>query len=250
MTGQKPKIVVIFSLIVGLVLTCTFAAKADYWREFRTLLNTDLRSNVNKLLDDMEAYNEGIVSESRLIKKAEERKQDIFENLKEAVRLGRKAPNMTTHTKLIGTFANIYLTSQLWQQGLTKEDTKMKDVGKAINLIMNQTVLIAKELESSEIGEDTTSNAQDTKETVVVEYSGSGMKTTRPFTVDSSWELQWKASGMVFQVYLQSEDGQMVDILANQQGEGEGSSYSPKTGTYYLEINAMGDWEIKIVEVR
>jgi len=95
--------------------------------------------------------------------------------------------------------------------------------------------------------EEQTNQSKDPR--IVTQYSGSGMKTTRPFTVDSSWEIQWKVSGMIFQVYLQSEDGQMVDILANQQGEGEGSSYSPKSGTYYLEINAVGDWEIKIVEV-
>jgi len=87
------------------------------------------------------------------------------------------------------------------------------------------------------------------KNVIVVEYSGSGMKTTRPFTVNSSWEIQWEAHGMIFQVYLYSEDGQLVDVLANQQGEGKGSSYSPKTGSYYLEVNAMGNWEVKIVKV-
>lgn len=98
----------------------------------------------------------------------------------------------------------------------------------------------------SESSEGSTTGKND--ENIVVEYSGSGMKTTRPFTVNSNWEIQWDADGRIFQVYLQSEDGQMVDILANQQGEGEGSSYSPKTGTYYLKINAMGNWKIKIVE--
>jgi len=113
---------------------------------------------------------------------------------------------------------------------------------------INKTVaeVISIHRESNGTPEETQSKQSDR---VVAKYSGSGMKTTRPFTVDSSWEIQWKASGMIFQVYLQSEDGQMVDILANQQGEGEGSSYNPKAGTYYLEINAMGEWEVKIVEV-
>jgi len=92
-------------------------------------------------------------------------------------------------------------------------------------------------------------NQQTQSQNTVVEYSGSGMKTTRPFTVNSSWEIQWEAHGMIFQVYLYSEDGQLVDVLANQQGEGKGSSYNPKIGSYYLEINAMGNWEVKIVKV-
>lgn len=83
----------------------------------------------------------------------------------------------------------------------------------------------------------------------IFQYSGSGMKTTRPFTVNSSWELQWDADGMIFQAYLYKEDGELADLLANQQGEGKGSSYCPKTGTFYLKINAMGNWTVKAVRV-
>jgi len=83
---------------------------------------------------------------------------------------------------------------------------------------------------------------------VVERYSGSGTKNTRPFTVSNSWEVSWNASGSVFQIYLYSAGGSMEGVLANQQGPGEGSSYQPTPGKYYLKVNAVGDWSVEITE--
>ncbi|SDI97286.1 hypothetical protein SAMN04515654_12167 [Halanaerobium congolense] len=84
---------------------------------------------------------------------------------------------------------------------------------------------------------------------VIAEYSGNGLKNTRPFNTNSAWEIQWNAAGDIFQIYLYDSNGNLVDIAANQMQPGEGSYYSPKTGTFYLEINAMGDWKVEIVNV-
>lgn len=84
---------------------------------------------------------------------------------------------------------------------------------------------------------------------VIAQYSGNGIKSTRPFSVDGSWEVQWEASGQVFQIYLYTQSGRMAGVLANQQGAGTGSSYQPKSGKYYLKINAMGNWNVKIINV-
>lgn len=78
-------------------------------------------------------------------------------------------------------------------------------------------------------------------------FSGSGGKNTRPFTVDGRWEIQWDAEGSIFQIYLHSGDGRLLGVPANQQGPGEGSSFQPRGGTYYLQVNAIGAWEIRIV---
>lgn len=88
------------------------------------------------------------------------------------------------------------------------------------------------------------SSAQNT----TAEYSGSGIKNTRPFTVDGPWEVRWDADGSVFQIFLHDTNGTMQGVLANQQGPGRGSSFQPTPGRYYLQVNAVGKWEIEVVE--
>jgi|SRR6056297_2242313 len=94
--------------------------------------------------------------------------------------------------------------------------------------------------------EDTTKSNEE----LIVEHSGKGVKTTRPFTTNGPWEIQWDAEGQIFQIYLYSGEGNLVDVAANQTGAGTGSYYNPKDGTYYIEVNAMGNWELKIINVK
>lgn len=84
---------------------------------------------------------------------------------------------------------------------------------------------------------------------VIAQYSGNGLKNTRPFTTNSAWEIQWDAAGDIFQIYLYNSDGSLVDVAANQMQPGKGSYYSPKAGSFYLQVNAVGNWEVKIVKV-
>lgn len=84
---------------------------------------------------------------------------------------------------------------------------------------------------------------------IIKEYFGNGAQTMRTFTVKTAWEIQWDAKGDIFQIYLFDKDGNMLNLVANQQGSGKGSFYSPKKGTFYISTNAMGTWEIKIVVV-
>jgi hypothetical protein len=38
-------------------------------------------------------------------------------------------------------------------------------------------------------------------------------------------------------------------VLSNpKQGPGEGSSYQPNPGRYYLKVNAVGNWSMEITE--
>ena len=85
---------------------------------------------------------------------------------------------------------------------------------------------------------------------VLKTFSGSGGKNTRPFTVPAGWEIQWDAKGDIFQLFLYKTDGSMVGCPANQLGSGKGSSYQAKAGKYYLGVNSMGKWSIKIIKVQ
>jgi hypothetical protein len=83
----------------------------------------------------------------------------------------------------------------------------------------------------------------------VTTFSGRGATNTRPFRASGPWEAQWNGSGPIFQIYLYSASGEMLSVLANQQG-GPGSSYYPTEGTYYLQVNTIGPWTVKIVPVQ
>jgi len=93
-----------------------------------------------------------------------------------------------------------------------------------------------------------------TDDPIIKAYSGNGMQTTRPFIVKTAWEIQWDAkddgTGVIyFGITLWEGDGTPIGIIANQNKPGKGSFYNPKGGTFYLTINAIADWEIKIVTV-
>jgi hypothetical protein len=88
------------------------------------------------------------------------------------------------------------------------------------------------------------------QDVVVQTFSGSGGLNTRPFTVKDGWEIQWDAKGEIFQLYLNNSAGDMEGVPANQQGAGKGASYQAKGGNYYLQVNALGTWTIKIIQTK
>lgn len=93
------------------------------------------------------------------------------------------------------------------------------------------------------------SNTSTTESNVVKTFSGSGGKNTRPFMVNRNWEIQWEAKGDMFQLYLYDAEGEIIGVPANQQGSGKGNSYQAIGGEYYLQVNALGDWIIEIVQL-
>jgi hypothetical protein len=87
------------------------------------------------------------------------------------------------------------------------------------------------------------------QDAVVQQYAGNGTQNTRPFAVTQGWEIQWDTSGDIFQLYLHTASGDLVDVAANQMGSGSGASYFPKPGTYYLQVNAIGPWALRVVNL-
>lgn len=90
----------------------------------------------------------------------------------------------------------------------------------------------------------------------IVEFSGSGNLTTRPFTVPKEWEIQWSyeptdaLGGIgVFSITLYNDIGELIDLITTQMEGGRSSVYRAKGGRYYLEIKAMGGWKVKVINV-
>lgn len=71
-------------------------------------------------------------------------------------------------------------------------------------------------------------------------FSGNGGKTLPKFTVSQYSTLKWTNDGDIFMV---SDDN--FDVSVNSQGHSGETSVPP--GSYRLDVNAMGNWTIKIV---
>ena len=82
----------------------------------------------------------------------------------------------------------------------------------------------------------------------IAKFSGNGARSTQPFAVPNGWEVQWNSQGDIFQVYLYTSQGELVNVVANQDKAGQGSSYIAKGGNYYLQVNALGSWTITVVK--
>lgn len=87
-------------------------------------------------------------------------------------------------------------------------------------------------------------------QSTVAEYSGNGLSNTRPFTVQDSWEVQWDANGDIFQIYVYDTNGNLIDIAANQMGPGTGASFLARGGSYYLQVNSIGRWSVRVVQLQ
>ena len=112
-----------------------------------------------------------------------------------------------------------------------------------VNAIGNWTIKIVQT-------EDQSKDQSEAASSIIATFSGSGGQNTRPFTTTGPWEVQWDAEGDIFQLFLYTANGDLDSLPANQQGSGEGTSYHPKAGKYYLQVNAIGNWKIRIVSLR
>ena len=90
-----------------------------------------------------------------------------------------------------------------------------------------------------------------TSDQVIVSWHGTGNMQTRPFHVDSPWELQWRNEKGLFSVTLHPAGGSSSrDILvANGAEAGSSSAYQPTAGDFYLEIEADEPWTMRAVLV-
>lgn len=90
-------------------------------------------------------------------------------------------------------------------------------------------------------------------------WSGSGSKTTEPFTITTSpWKIVWSnkdtfgaGAASVFQVYLfDAETNSLSDLLVNAHA-GSDETFVYKVGTFYIKTNAANsEWSLAIQEKR
>jgi len=102
-----------------------------------------------------------------------------------------------------------------------------------------------------------TQTALDEK-TSILTLKGFGTQNTQPFTVSSPWKIVWigtrrvdkrtqRLSGRAVTIGIYSANGEAVGATGNESGEG--SSYQPKAGTYYLRISGEGFWQVSVILV-
>ena len=96
-----------------------------------------------------------------------------------------------------------------------------------------------------------TSPAVANDETVIQQVSGNGTRSLRPFSVEGQWELRWDLKGQSIEVYLKQSDGEPVGLtpMASQKKPGAGSTFYPKSGSFYLRILSDGDWTVTVVQL-
>jgi len=88
----------------------------------------------------------------------------------------------------------------------------------------------------------------------VKSWSGSGIKNTEPFEITGDqWRINWTnpTQNEVLQIMVYKVGNEIVDTVAvNTMDKGNDSSYVYKKGSFYLSINATGNWQIEVEEYK
>lgn len=61
------------------------------------------------------------------------------------------------------------------------------------------------------------------------------------------WRVVWQSQGSLLTVELQSPEGDLVDVVGNQIGEGGGRSAVLDPGSYRLAVRGLGGWRLQVV---
>ncbi|TFG75039.1 MAG: hypothetical protein E4H21_09660 [Thermodesulfobacteriales bacterium] len=85
-------------------------------------------------------------------------------------------------------------------------------------------------------------------EEVIKELSGSETASVGPITVPDNWEIQWETKGHYLQILMNTADNIPLGYAVEQMGPGKGTSKQEKGGNYILDMNASGEWKVKILK--
>ncbi|MDL5361325.1 hypothetical protein [Halalkalicoccus sp. NIPERK01] len=107
----------------------------------------------------------------------------------------------------------------------------------------------------SENGGDENGSGQDGgNEPDPIELSGSGADVSDEFDLEGGFvivEATHTGGDSNFQIELVDDNGDMAALFVNEIGEFDGKAgASPEAGSYVLDINADGDWEITLRQPR
>ncbi|MEO3429662.1 hypothetical protein AAFN88_12430 [Pelagibius sp. CAU 1746] len=65
--------------------------------------------------------------------------------------------------------------------------------------------------------------------------------------VGGPWRLVWQSQGSLLTVELYTPQGELVDVVGNQIGEGGGRSQVLGPGSYRLAVRGLGGWRLQVV---
>src|SRR3546814_8908577 len=73
---------------------------------------------------------------------------------------------------------------------------------------------------------------------------------SQPFEMTKAWRLVWQNQGSLLTVELRAEQGEMLDVIGNQIGQGGGRSEVQEPGVYRLAVRGLGGWRVQVVPDR
>ena len=86
-----------------------------------------------------------------------------------------------------------------------------------------------------------------TRAKIIAEFNGNGSKTTKPFRCRGPWELRWRCKGRAFSADIEkSGDDLFCNIISSEATTGD--SYVRDPGTFHIDVMALGEWSITVVE--
>ncbi len=83
----------------------------------------------------------------------------------------------------------------------------------------------------------------------IMHVEGQGSRSTRPFVASGPWELRWsiaQSNGGPSWFSLHPADESGSEMIAGQDGDGDGQTFYPRAGAYYLEVHADGVWVLEV----
>jgi len=65
--------------------------------------------------------------------------------------------------------------------------------------------------------------------------------------ITTPWRLVWQNQGSLLTVELRTAQGEMVDVIGNQIGQGGGRSTPIEPGSYRLAVRGLGGWRLQLI---
>lgn len=80
----------------------------------------------------------------------------------------------------------------------------------------------------------------------VLQLEGAGNQSTEPFTVRPGWRIDWQNTGDQFLMAITGDRD--FGTVVEQQEPGSGVTSPTGGGTYRIDVTAVGEWSITVVQ--
>jgi hypothetical protein len=80
----------------------------------------------------------------------------------------------------------------------------------------------------------------------VASFTGDANQITTSFTVRDGWAINWQSSGSSFAFAIKGDRD--YGTVVNNAGPGSGITSPAGSGTFHLEVTAVGPWTIDITQ--